>query len=177
MRELFTAFLIVISFQLLTHQPPEAEVRASSTETKQPKSKETRVLERSEEPKKAEVVKDTTPVQKPQETAVVQAEPQPQAVVQHPTNCEAYRGLISQYNWNVETMMTAMRLESGCNPGAVGDNYPIAGILAPSCGLLQVRTISPERGTCEQLKDPAFNIQKAYEIWLGQGYRAWTVLH
>ena len=70
-----------------------------------------------------------------------------------------------------------MKGESGCNPAAVGDNYPIAGVLAPSCGLLQVRTIDPARGTCEQLKDPAYNIAAAYKIWQGQGYRSWTVLH
>ena len=74
-------------------------------------------------------------------------------------------------------MMYAMQKESGCNPQAVGDNYAIAGVYAPSCGLLQIRTVDPARGTCDQLKDPAFNIQKAYEIWTTQGYRAWTVLH
>jgi hypothetical protein len=92
-------------------------------------------------------------------------------------NCEAYRHLIEQYDWDVATMMYAMQAESGCNPNAVGDNYVIGGIYAPSCGLLQVRTISPSRGTCEQLKVPEFNVQKAYEIWLSQGYGAWTTLH
>jgi predicted nuclease with TOPRIM domain len=91
-------------------------------------------------------------------------------------SCESYRHLIAQYSWNVETMMRAMRLESGCNPNAVGDQYVINGVYAPSCGLLQVRTL-PGRPSCEQLKDPAFNIATAYQIWKGQGYRAWSVLH
>jgi len=92
------------------------------------------------------------------------------------SGCESYRNLIAQYDWNVETMMRAMRLESGCNPNAVGDQYVIGGVYAPSCGLLQVRTL-PGRPSCDQLKDPAFNIATAYNIWKGQGYRAWSVLH
>ena len=90
--------------------------------------------------------------------------------------CEAYRGLIAKYDWNVETMMYAMQKESSCNPLAVGDNYPINGLLAPSCGLLQVRVLSG-RPSCEELKDPATNIAAAYNIWKSQGYRAWSVLH
>lgn len=100
----------------------------------------------------------------------------PKPKVNHPVNCEAYRHLIQKYDWNVETMMYAMRHESGCNPNAVGDNYTINGVYAPSCGLLQVRTLAG-RPSCAALKDPATNIATAYQIWLGQGYRAWTVLH
>lgn len=73
-------------------------------------------------------------------------------------------------------MMYAMSKESGCNPNAVGDNYPIAGIHAPSCGLLQIRTLQG-RPDCESLKNPETNIEWAYKIWRSQGYRAWTVLH
>lgn len=91
-------------------------------------------------------------------------------------NCEAYRHLIEQYDWDVATMMYAMQAESGCNPSAVGDNYVIGGIYAPSCGLLQVRTLAG-RPSCEALKDPATNIATAYQIWKSQGYQAWTVLH
>ena len=92
-------------------------------------------------------------------------------------NCESYRSLLSQYSgWNVDTMLYAMRKESGCNPGAVGDNYPINGLHAVSCGLLQVRTVSG-RPSCAALKDPATNIAWAHKIYLGQGYRAWTTLH
>lgn len=72
-------------------------------------------------------------------------------------------------------MMAIMQAESSCIPDRVGDNYPIRGVLAPSCGLFQVRTISAARGTCEQLKDPAFNIEKAYGIYKGQGLTAWSV--
>lgn len=93
-----------------------------------------------------------------------------------PANCESYRSLVSQYDWDVETMMYAMSKESGCNPGAVGDLRTINGVYAPSCGLLQIRTL-PGRPSCDQLKDPATNIATAYIIWSNQGYQAWTVLH
>lgn len=99
-----------------------------------------------------------------------------QRVAAASTDCQDYRSLVAQYSWDVDTMMRAMRLESSCNPNAVGDQYVIGGVYAPSCGLLQVRTL-PGRPSCEQLKDPAFNIATAYKIWQGQGYRAWTVLH
>lgn len=90
--------------------------------------------------------------------------------------CDSFRHLVGRYDWNVDTMMYAMRKESSCDPNAVGDNYAIRGVLAPSCGLLQVRTL-PGRPSCEALKDPETNIQVAYNIWKGQGYRAWTTLH
>lgn len=69
-----------------------------------------------------------------------------------------------------------MQKESNCNPNAVGDNFVIAGLHAPSCGLLQVRTLK-NRPDCETLKDPATNIDWAYKIWRSQGYKAWSVLH
>lgn len=71
-------------------------------------------------------------------------------------------------------MMAIMQAESGCTPTAVGDNYPIAGLLAPSCGLLQIRTLEG-RPDCESLKDPATNIEWAYKIYTGQSYNAWSV--
>lgn len=73
-------------------------------------------------------------------------------------------------------MMYAMQKESTCNPYAVGDAYTIGGIYAPSCGLLQVRTLAG-RPDCESLKDPATNIEWGYRIWQSQGYMAWSVLH
>jgi len=73
-------------------------------------------------------------------------------------------------------MMNAMQLESTCNTNAVGDDRVIAGVYAPSCGLLQIRTLAG-RPDCESLKDPATNIATAYQIWLSQGYMAWSVLH
>lgn len=99
--------------------------------------------------------------------------PQPVPIT-HPTGCENYRQLISQYNWNVEVMLQIASAESGCNPYAVGDTWAINGLYAPSCGLLQVRTLAG-RPDCESLKDPATNIAWAYKIYQGQGYPAWSV--
>lgn len=89
-------------------------------------------------------------------------------------SCEAYRSLVAQYDWDAGVMLAIMKAESSCNPGAVGDDYPIAGVHAPSCGLLQVRTL-PGRPDCISLKDPATNIRTAYLIFKSQGYRAWSV--
>ena len=91
-------------------------------------------------------------------------------------NCDSYRPLVEQYDWNVDTMMYAMYAESGCNPNAVGDQYVIAGVYAPSCGLLQVRTLAG-RPSCSELQDPVTNVSTSYQIWLSQGYNAWTTLH
>jgi hypothetical protein len=121
-------------------------------------------------------------IEAPQPEAIPEAAPEPQPVaVAAPQpragGCEQYRVLLQQYaGWNVDTMLYAMQKESGCNPHAVGDNYPIAGVHAPSCGLLQVRTLAG-RPSCEALKDPATNVAAAYSIWKEQGYRAWSTLH
>jgi len=95
--------------------------------------------------------------------------------------CEQYRKLISQYDWNVRTMMAVMEAESfnrvekiSCDSQAVGDDFPIAGLHAVSCGLMQVRTVAAWRGTCDQLKDPEWNIATAYKIYQGQGMSAWS---
>ena len=91
-----------------------------------------------------------------------------------PQGCEAYRPLLAKYGWDVTVMLAVMEAESHCNPHAVGDDYPINGVHAKSCGLLQIRTIAPWRGTCEQLQDPAFNIDIAWKVYQGQGMKAWS---
>ena len=70
--------------------------------------------------------------------------------------------------------MAIMQAESGCTTAAVGDNYPIAGVHAASCGLFQIRTLAG-RPDCESLKNPETNIDWAYKIYSGQGLRAWSV--
>jgi soluble lytic murein transglycosylase-like protein len=129
----------------------------------------------------AEVIAETPPVEAPKaeqrtaaEEVLLTPAPTPKPVVKHPMGCENYRELVSQYNWNVSVILQIMKAESSCNPAAVGDNYPIRGLLAPSCGLMQIRTIG-DRPSCEALKDPATNIAWAYRIYQSQGYPAWTV--
>jgi hypothetical protein len=92
----------------------------------------------------------------------------------HPRGCENYKSLLERYHWNVDTMLKIMYAESRCNPMAVGDDYPIRGLHAPSCGLMQVRTLTG-RPDCQSLKDPSINIDWAWKIYQSQGYKAWTV--
>jgi hypothetical protein len=125
----------------------------------------------------AEVQTDQPQVEAPKveqrQEEVIEVPPQP-VVVKHPIGCEHYRTEVSKYNWNVEVMLRIMKAESSCNPNAVGDDYPIRGLHAPSCGLLQIRTLSG-RPSCVELKDPATNIAWAYRIYQSQGYPAWSV--
>lgn len=115
-------------------------------------------------------------IEQPQlsKTEEVQAVPEPTQETPKKTGCEAYRSEIAKYDWNVNVMMAVMQAESGCNTRAVGDNYPIKGLHAPSCGLLQIRTLKG-RPSCEALKDPATNIAWGYKIYQGQGLKAWSV--
>lgn len=65
--------------------------------------------------------------------------------------------------------------ESGGRSDAVGDNYVIAGIYAPSCGLMQIRTLAG-RPSCEELKDPEVNMEWAWRISnQGTNWTPWTV--
>lgn len=107
------------------------------------------------------------------EAAIYETPPPPKYTVGG--GCEQYRKLFSKYDWNTRTMMAVMEAESSCVSSKVGDNYPINGVHAVSCGLLQVRTIAEWRGTCEQLQDPEFNIDIAYRVYKGQGMSAWSV--
>jgi hypothetical protein len=93
---------------------------------------------------------------------------------QHPVGCENYTNEIAKYNWNVQVAVNVMRAESGCNPTAIGDNYAINGLHAPSCGLYQIRTL-PGRPSCEQLQDPQTNIAWAYKLYTASGWQPWSV--
>lgn len=88
--------------------------------------------------------------------------------------CEAFRAIVSEFDWDVRIMMAIMEAETHCRPDAVGDNYVIAGLYAPSCGLFQIRTLQG-RPSCEALKDPRTNVEWAHKIYKGQGLRAWSV--
>lgn len=121
--------------------------------------------------KQEETVK---PVEKPAEPP--KTESQPTSTLTTPKNkgCGEYRSEISKYDWDVNLMMAIMKAESGCRTNAVGDDYPIRGVHAVSCGLFQVRSIGT-RPSCSALKDPATNIAWAYRIYQGQGLTAWSV--
>lgn len=93
------------------------------------------------------------------------------------TGCEQYRPLFEKYEWDVKIAMAIMGAETRgrCNADAVGDNYPINGLLAVSCGLMQVRTLVG-RPDCETLKNPATNIEWAHKIYqasVARGSSGW----
>lgn len=114
-----------------------------------------------------------TPVQQaPSKEAPEQPE---QSKPAQPTGCEAVRAEASKYNWDVETVVRIAKAESNCNTNRVGDTYPINGLLAPSCGAMQIRTLAG-RPTCDELKNLAINIAWAYKISNGGiNFKPWSV--
>lgn len=172
MKGLELPLAVLLSVAIFLAVPQETPVNNSST------VKANAQYVRDVVPDTATEVKSSAQEQKAVvETGVVEQsgnEPDVTPQTSHPTGCENYRQLISQYDWNQETALQIANAESGCNPQAVGDQFEIAGIYAPSCGLFQVRTLS-SRPSCEALKDPATNIAWAYRIYQGQGYGAWSV--
>jgi len=91
--------------------------------------------------------------------------------------CEQWRALVQKYDWDASIAMAVMEGESSCIADRVGDDYAIAGLHRVSCGLFQVRTLD-DRPTCEQLKDPATNIEWAYKVYAGKGnWKPWTVFN
>lgn len=63
--------------------------------------------------------------------------------------------------------------ESGGNPQAVGDNYPIDGQTIPSYGLFQIRGL-PGRPDPQTLLNPEQNVAYAAQMWSQQGWQPWT---
>jgi hypothetical protein len=154
MKTILRLMLVASLFSLLVNEPPrQVEAEVSNVEVNNTQVENVPVT--------TVAVQTPTPEPKPI--------PKPQ-----PIGCEHYTDLLSKYDWNTAVMARIMYFESRCNPNAVGDNYPIKGLHAPSCGLFQIRTLS-SRPSCEQLKDPATNVEWAYKIYKGQGYKAWSV--
>lgn len=90
------------------------------------------------------------------------------------TNCEDYRGLVSQYNWDVNTALAIMRAESGCNPRAFNAHNSDG---SNDGGLFQVNSIHVRSGLIgdQERFDPASNVRAAYVIYQGSHWRAWSV--
>lgn len=89
------------------------------------------------------------------------------------TGCE----IANKYDWNVQIAIAICIAESGGISTQTGDNYVINGLYAPSCGLFQIRTLVG-RPTCEQLKDPATNVEWAYKISKqGTDWTPWSVFN
>lgn len=103
---------------------------------------------------------------------VKQTVPEPNIQVQDvksaPQGCEAYRSLLSQYNWDISIAMAVMQAESSCDPTQ----------LSPTAdrGLMQINAVHADmvNGNLDALYDPTTNIQVAYRVYLSQGWNGWS---
>lgn len=86
-----------------------------------------------------------------------------------------YTALIQKYFPQTEWQRAynVMMGESGGNPKAVGDNYPIRGQTIPSYGLFQIRGLTG-RPNPKILLDPEENVKYAAQMWKNQGWGPWT---
>lgn len=92
-----------------------------------------------------------------------------------PTDCELVKAEINKYDWDTNLAFSIAKAESSCNINAIGDDYPINGLHAPSCGAFQIRTLEG-RPNCDQLKDIATNVAWAYKISNnGTNFKPWSV--
>lgn len=117
--------------------------------------------------KQAEEARLAAAAKKQQQAAVsVSSAPAPSG-----GGCDAYRGMLAQYDWNVDTMARIMKAESGCNPvnHNHADNHRSC---LGSYGLMQIGCVHGY--SAAYLESPANNIAVAYKIFKSQGYTAWT---
>ena len=88
--------------------------------------------------------------------------------------CEAFRTIVSEFDWDVSIAMAVMRAESGCRPDAYnGSNYNGSN----DAGLFQINSIHVESGliTDSGRMDAKENVRAAYAIYRGSGWKAWSV--
>jgi len=105
---------------------------------------------------------------------------QPQTHITPPvlTGCEAVRAEASKYSgWNVNLMVAISKAESNCRAEARGDGhltYQKNGrAYGYSVGVFQIRILEG-REHCDTY-DLSINVKCAYNIYKGQGYKAWSV--
>jgi soluble lytic murein transglycosylase-like protein len=91
------------------------------------------------------------------------------------TGCETYRPLMQLYDWNVAIAMAIMKAESGCNPNS--DNTGLNRDGSNDKGLLQINSIHSDLISDSDRLVPEKNIQAAYEIYRGSGFRAWSTFN
>lgn len=83
--------------------------------------------------------------------------------------------LVNNYDWDTRIAFAVCMAESRGVSTAVGDDYPINGLHARSCGLFQLRTLEG-RPSCEELFDPNTNMDWAYKIsGNGSNFKPWTM--
>ena len=86
-------------------------------------------------------------------------------------DCEPYRNEISKYDWNIETAMAVCDIES--NGSITATNWKDSHKTCDgSFGLFQVGCLHGVDK--EDLYNPEINIRVAYQIYLKQGWSAWS---
>ena len=92
------------------------------------------------------------------------------------TSKRAFSDLIQKHfpqeEW--DRAYNVMMGESKGNPQAVGDDYPIAGVHAPSYGLFQIRAQVHGQDP-DKMLNPEENVKYAANLWKRQGRQPWTV--
>lgn len=82
--------------------------------------------------------------------------------------------IVKNYQWDTRIAYAVCMAESRGNSQAVGDNYVIAGLYAPSCGLMQIRTLAG-RPSCDELLNPETNMEWAWKISNnGTNWKPWS---
>ena len=110
------------------------------------------------------------------ETLEVEETTAPEPVLGHAGyDCEQYKPLIEQYDWDTETVIRIMKAESGCYPLALNDN-PNTGDF--SIGLMQINLyggLANERPSKEELLIPENNLAFAYKLYSStRGFGHWS---
>ena len=93
--------------------------------------------------------------------------------------CDLVLAKLSRWgDWDINLMRAISQAESGCNEAAIGDGhlvyYEYGREYGYSVGALQVR-ILPGRELCENDTSSNDYYECAHNIWLSQGYSAWSV--
>lgn len=163
---------LILGYTGYTLRANQLKLQLDLSHTKQQKIEiDNRLNEQLQKTQQLEKVKEDLEVQlqsKQQQQAVLASVKRVEASTA-PANCEAYRSIISQYNWNVDTAMRVMFAESGCRYWAL-NNTPATGDY--SVGLFQINLYGRNainRPSEAQLKDPATNIAWAYKFYAGNG--------
>lgn len=96
------------------------------------------------------------------------------------TGCEAVRREVGRYHkWNVRIITAIAEAESHCRVSTRGDGHLTfkknGRTYGYSLSAMQVR-ILPGRERCDS-HDLKVNVKCAYQIWQGQGYKAWTMFN
>lgn len=103
-------------------------------------------------------------------TLAAQARKAPVALSVSSGNCESYRGIVAQYDWNVDTALAVMNAESGCNSGADNphDGHPTC---YGSRGLFGIGCDST--GNYAGMFDASANIAQAHALYSSRGWQPW----